>query len=213
MRRYAGAVLLVLISAGLLYTAFRPQPVDVDLAVVARGPLKVTVDEDGKTRIKEKYVVSSPLAGRLLRIDMEPGDKVDHGESLLATLQPRDPTLLDARELASAEARVKAQETALLRARPDLEKARTALELAESEMARTRELSRERALSRQELDRAVANYRQRREEYRAARFSETIAEYELDLARAALLTTDPDSDALNDAVQFPMYSPIILSVS
>ena len=61
---------------GLGY-AFWPQPVEVDLAKVERGSLQVTVDEDGKTRIREKYVVSAPLAGRLLRIDMEAGDPVE----------------------------------------------------------------------------------------------------------------------------------------
>ena len=55
---------------------FWPQPVAVEVATVGRGPLRVTVDEDGKTRIKERYVVSTPLAGRLQRIDLDPGDAV-----------------------------------------------------------------------------------------------------------------------------------------
>ena len=83
--------------------------------------LRVTVDEDGKTRIREKYVVSAPLNGRILRISMDPGDEVDAGKTLLTMIEPRDPELLDARSVAQAEARVKAAEAALRQAEPTLE--------------------------------------------------------------------------------------------
>ncbi len=208
MKRFALTSVAAIVSVALLYVAFRPQPIDVDLAAVARGALQVTVDEDGKTRIRERYIVSSPLAGRLLRIEMEPGDAVQRGNSLLATIQPRDPALLDARELASAAARVKAQEAALERAQPVLESARVALELAESELGRARQLAREKGISVQALDHAEADYRLRSEEYRAARFSERITEYELELARAALLSTNPESDGEGPIAQFEIHSPI-----
>ena len=77
-----------------------PQPVEVDLVEVERGTVRVTVDEDGKTRIREKYVVSAPLNGRILRISMDPGDEVDAGKTLLTMIEPRDPELLDARSVA-----------------------------------------------------------------------------------------------------------------
>ena len=114
-------VLLVLaaIVAGLGY-AFMPQPVEVDLVEVERGDVRVTVDEDGKTRIREKYVVSAPLNGRILRISMDPGDKVVAGKTLLTMIEPRDPELLDARTVAQAEARVKAAEAAVRQAEPNL---------------------------------------------------------------------------------------------
>lgn len=208
MKKFTLVTVLALVFIALSYVAFRPKPIAVDLATVARGKLQVTVDEDGKTRIREKYIVSSPLAGRLLRIDMEPGDAVRRGNSLLATIQPRDPALLDARELASAAARVKAQEAALERAQPELEGARLALELAESELGRAREIAREKGISEQALDRAEAAYRLRSEQYRAARFSKRITEFELELARAALLSTDPESDGQGDNHQFEIHSPI-----
>ena len=96
-RRYlipAGAVLLLV--AALAY-AFSPRPVPVSLAEVAVGPLRVTVDEDGRTRIKERYVVSAPLGGQLRRIELEPGDTVKAGSTLLAVIEPPAPNLLDAR--------------------------------------------------------------------------------------------------------------------
>ena len=208
MKRFPLMLLAVLVLGALLYVAFRPQPVDVDLAAVTRGELRVTVDEDGKTRIRERYIVSSPLAGRLLRIEMKPGDTVLRGDSLLATMQPRDPELLDARELASSEARVKAREAALQRAQPVLESARVALEFAESELGRAREIAREKGISDQELDRAESNYRLRSEEFRAAKFSERITEFELELARAALLRTNPENEGKENNHQFEIHSPI-----
>jgi HlyD family secretion protein len=193
---------------GLLALAFRPRPVDVDLAPVVRGSLRVTVDEDGKTRIKERYVVSSPLAGRLLRIDLEPGDAVTRGSSLLAVLEPRDPTLLDARELASAQARVRAQEAALDRARAEVERTRASMEFSESDLARARQAAERNVISKEELERAVLFDRQSQESFRAARFAEDMARYELELAQAALLVAQGKEAENTQDSHFEIYSPI-----
>jgi HlyD family secretion protein len=120
---------------GLVY-AFLPEPIEVDLVPVKRGKVRVTVDEDGKTRIREKYVVSAPLNGRILRISMDPGDKVAAGKTLLTMIEPRDPELLDPRSVAQAEARVKAAEAVLRQAEPNLETARNAQALAEANVTR-----------------------------------------------------------------------------
>ncbi len=123
MRNIGSKLFVLLLVAGIavgIGYAFMPQPVEVDLGTIGRGLLRVTVDEDGKTRIREKYVVSAPLAGRLLRINMDPGDEVKAGETLLTVIEPRDPELLDARTIAQAEARVKAAEAQLRRVEPDL---------------------------------------------------------------------------------------------
>ncbi len=126
-----------LIVAGLAY-AFIPRPVAVDLVKVDRGTVRVTVDEDGKTRIHEKYVVSAPLNGRILRINLDPGDKVVAGKTLLTMIEPRDPELLDARSIAQAEARVKAAEATLQQMEPELEKSRAGQAWAEAEAVRIR---------------------------------------------------------------------------
>src|SRR3989337_2850994 len=141
--RNLGSKLFVLfvvlaIVGGLVY-AFLPEPVEVDLVAVERGMLRVTVDEDGMTRIREKYVVSAPLNGRILRISMDPGDEVDAGKTLLTMIEPRDPELLDARTVAQAEASVKAAEAALKQTEPMLEKIRAEQAYAESELARLRQ--------------------------------------------------------------------------
>jgi HlyD family secretion protein len=76
---------------------FRPQPVAVDLAVVERGPLRVTVADDGETRVKDIFVVSAPVPGLMRRIELEAGDEVKAGETIVARIEPTDPSFLDRR--------------------------------------------------------------------------------------------------------------------
>jgi HlyD family secretion protein len=181
---------LAAIAAGLVY-AFMPQPVEVDLVKVQRGDLQVTVDEDGKTRIREKYMVSAPLNGRILRISLDPGDKVIAGETLLTMIEPRDPELLDARSVAQAEARVHAAEAALRQVEPNLQTARDAQALAEVDLTRARQSARSNAITPAELDEKEFVYRQRSEELRASKIAEEIAKFELQQAKAALIRSRP----------------------
>ena len=174
-----------------------PEPVQVDLAKVSRGAIRVTVDQDGKTRIRERYIVSTPLAGRLLRIDLDPGDKVAAGETLLATIEPRNPELLDARSIAQAEARVKAAEAALDRMVPMLEKAQADQEYAEAELRRIRD-ARSRspqAVSESEVQSKLLAQRTSNALLRSATHNEEIARFELDQARAALIRSRPQTNA------------------
>lgn len=186
-------LVIVAVVGGLVY-AFLPEPVEVDLATIGRGTVRVTVDEDGKTRIREKYVVSAPLVGRLLRINMDAGDPVVAGKTLLATIEPRDPELLDARTVAQAEARVKAAEATLKKVEPQMEEVRVAQAYAESELTRMRRGARSNAITESEVENAELLYRQRSEELRSMRIQEEIAQFELEQARAALLRTRPRED-------------------
>jgi HlyD family secretion protein len=174
--------------------AFIPEPAEVDLTPVRRGNVRVTVDEDGKTRIREKYVVSAPLVGRLLRINMDPGDAVIAGKTLLATIQPRDPELLDARTIAQSEAQVRTAEATLRRVQPMLEEARLAQTFAEKELVRGRQAVRGAAISQSELENLELLYRHASEELRSTRVAEEIAQFELQQAKAALLRSRPRSD-------------------
>lgn len=212
LRRLLMFVILAAAVGAVVY-ALMPQPVSVDVAAVTRGALVVTVDEDGKTRIKERYVVAAPLGGQLLRIDLDPGDPVESGTTLLTAIQPIDPALLDVRSRAEAQARVRAAEAALKQAEPRVETARIALEFAESQWGRTRDLYNRDTISREEYENAELLYRSRGEEFRAARFAEEIARYELELARAALVRSQPANSSSGngsevDAGQFEIHSPI-----
>ncbi|MGH7803511.1 MAG: efflux RND transporter periplasmic adaptor subunit, partial [Candidatus Binatia bacterium] len=178
---------VVLLVVGAVVWGFRPQPVEVDLAPIERGPLRVTVDEDGRTRVRERYVVAAPLAGRLRRVDLDAGDSVQRGSTVVAIIEPADPNPLDARARAETEARLRAAEASRKRAGAERERARAAHALAESDLRRARELSTSNVLSKQELDRTVERERAAAEESRAAAFAVDVATFEADQARAALL--------------------------
>ena len=140
---YLGAlVLLTLIAAGLW-----PRPVPVETATVTRGTLQATVNEEGKTRIKQRYVVSAPVAGQLRRIPFKAGAEVEAGQTVVAIIDPVSPTLLDARTRTAAEARRDA-------AVANLDKARAALSFAASELRRFQKLYDEQTVSIQELESA-----------------------------------------------------------
>jgi len=209
MRNLGSKLFVLLVAAavvaGLGY-AFFPEPAEVDLTPVRRGNLRVTVDEDGKTRIQEKYVVSAPLVGRLLRINMDPGDAVEAGKTLLATIQPRDPELLDARTIAESEARVKAAEATLRRVEPMLKKAQDVQAYAEKELVRGRQAARSNAVSQSEFENYELLYRQASEELRSQRIAEEIARFELQQAKAALLRSRPRPEDGADSEANSFYS-------
>ena len=186
---------IALLVLGMVIMGFMPQPVEVDLATVAKGNLRVTVDEDGKTRIRERYQVLAPISGRLSRVSLKAGDEVVAGETLLATIQPSNPELLDARARQQAEARVKASEASLQLAAANLEQAQADLELAAKELKRAKELFNVNSgnLSQKDLDAAVHKERVAREMLRAAEFSQQVRAFELEQAKAALLTTSTDA--------------------
>src|ERR1043166_1385801 len=98
---YAGAVLV----AGLIVAGLWPQPVPVETASATLGRLRATVNEEGKTRIRQRYVISAPVAGHLRRVDFKAGAEAKAGESVLAIIDPVAPNLLDARARSLAEAR------------------------------------------------------------------------------------------------------------
>ncbi len=177
-----GAIFLL-----LLISAFLPKKVEVEMAEVRRGPLLVTVDEDGETRIREKYVVSSPLNGQLLRIDLDPGDLVVAGETVIAEIDPADPALLDSRSRAQAEARVKAAAAAVERSRAAIEESKARKKLTERDLVRQRILWESKNTSRQRFDDAEYQDRAAAEGLRSAELAIQIAEFELEQAEAALI--------------------------
>ena len=138
---YAGAVVLVgLITAGLW-----PRPLPVETARVTVGTLRATVNEEGKTRIKQRYVVSAPVTGQLQRIPFKAGAEVRAGETVVAVIEPVSPTLLDARTRVATEAK---RDTAVA----NLEKARAGQRFAASDLRRFEKLHAEKMVSVQELE-------------------------------------------------------------
>lgn len=208
LRRLLLQLIAVVVVVGLLGYSFWPRPLEVDAARAVRGSLRVTVDEDGKTRIKERYIVSAPLAGRLQRIALRAGDPVMAGETLLAVIEPSDPDLLNDRSRAEIEARVKAAETTRKQAVPKLEHARIAHELSVKELRRISNMVVGRETTAQDFDSAVHKKRMANEDLKAAQFALQIADYELELARAALTRTRPRSPGDADSWRFEIHAPV-----
>lgn len=192
LRRAVPAVVALIVLAGIAWGLW-PRPVDVDLAGVTRGPMRVTVDEEGKTRIRERYLVSAPLAGSLLRIPLKAGSPVVAGQTVLAVLEPGDPAFLNAREKAETEARVKAAEAAGQLADARVVAARKEYDLAVGNFARVRQAHARGAASAEDLHTAEVREQVRAEEVRAALFTARVSTFELELAKAALVRSEPKS--------------------
>lgn len=184
---------LALAAAALVGYAFLPPPAEVEIARVERGPLEVTVNDDGKTRIKERYLVAAPLGGELMRVSLHAGDAVRAGETVLAVIQPGDPSLLDERSLAESEARVKAAEARIEHAQALSDRASAAYNEANARYARIEKLLPSGAASREQYDVALNALRTATEDVHAGEFAVKIAEYELELARAALIRSQAGS--------------------
>lgn len=200
-------MLIVLLAiAGLIVFAFLPKPVPVDIASVTRGPMRVTVDEDGKTRIKDRYVISAPLAGRLVRIQLKPGDNATANTTMLAVIEPRDPELLDPRAKVEAVARVSAAQSLFDQSIPNLDRAAALMEMAKKDADKQRSLRERNAATEKEYDDAVLMERVRTQEFNAAKFAQEIARFGLAQAKAALIRTDP-SGVADTGANFEILAP------
>jgi HlyD family secretion protein len=192
----------------LIVLALLPKPVPADMAPVVRGVLLVTVDEEGETRVRDRFVISAPVPGRLLRIALEPGDEVVAGETVLATFQPSTPIPLDARSRAEAEARVRAAEAALGSAEANDERADAELRYAQSVLERYRKLAEDQIVSSERLEEAELDLETRRKSQRASEFAVRNAEHELGAARASLVEAYSSNPGHERGEPIVLYSPI-----
>ncbi len=177
----------VLVAAGLVY-GFMPRAVPVDLAEVTRAPLTVTVEEEGKTRVTERYTVSAPVAGFVRRIDLKAGDAVAAGQAL-AVIEPARAVALDPRSRAQAQAQVSAAQAALAAAQENARAAAAGAQLAQQERARAESLRQSNFVSAQVLDSARTAETRARAAEAAAQHAVRVARFELETARAAVAST------------------------
>jgi HlyD family secretion protein len=200
-----GAVALGVVAA--IITASLPKPVIVEIAAAQRGSLTVTIDEDGRTRVKDRYVISAPLAGSLARIELQPGDRVEAG-AVVAHLLPLPAPLLDPRSQAQSRARLAAAEAASRQAQAAESRARAAMEFAESEIESQRRLAARGSIPQQRLDRAELELRTKREDLASATFGVRVARHQVDMARAALGRLDRGAQAGDQGSQMMLKSPV-----
>jgi HlyD family secretion protein len=202
--RRALIALAVLVVVGLVAVAWIPNPVEVEVVVVVRGPLLVTVNEDGRTRVKDRYLVSAPLTGNLARLDLEAGDAIEEGQ-VLARLVPLPPPLLDSRTRAEAKARVDAAMAARRQAQAAVNRARFQRDFAEQESKRALAVVQQGGLARSDADRAVSTYGSSKEDLRSAEFGARVAEHKLTLAQTALTQLSGQGE---EGEQLDIISPV-----
>jgi HlyD family secretion protein len=177
-----GLLLLGVLALGLL---LRPSPAPVEVAEVTRGEFLRAVEEDGRTRVRERYAINAPLTGMLDRSRVKAGDAVEPG-TLLATIHPLVPPLLDARTRKQLEAEEGAAEAAREQAHAALSRAEAGHRFARAEMERARMLERQGALPERERESAELKLREAARALEAARAGEHQATHELEQARAML---------------------------
>ena len=197
-------LLLALIAWGLW-----PKPVLIETGVAARGPLTVRVSEEGKTRVRNRYVVAAPVAGKMRRVVLKPGDDVKAGDTLLTTIEPVAPPLLDPRTRAQAEAVVSMTEASRKQATESLEARRAALKMADADRDRMRAVTRGGTLSESDRDKMEGDAAIRAAEVRAAEFSLQVIDYELAQARAALERPDPVASGNVAEVKSPVSGRVL----
>jgi len=180
------AVPAVLLAGGL-WLAFRPQPAEVDIVTVAEGPLAVTLAEEGRTRIRDVFVVSAPVGGRVLRARVEEGDRVAAGETVLTEIEPADPAFLDPRSETEARRAVAAAQAGVALAEAQIVQARADLDYAAAELARTRGLHARGVVAERVLDEAQRLNDTRAAALRAAEAVLAMRRAELSVAEARLM--------------------------
>lgn len=199
----AGLALVVLIAMMVI-----PQPELADFAAVTRGDLEVTVEHEGKTRVRDRFVISAPLSGRVLRIELEPGDPVLAGETVLASFRPSEPAPLDARSRAEAQAQVRSAQSGLEQARAERERVRAQHAFAATELERVRRLAEQGIASRQALDSAEAEAEALAEALASAEAGLRTARHQLEMASARMLEPGGDAGGDGNRTVLTLRSPV-----
>ncbi len=197
----------LLISAALalivvLILAFQPRAVPADVVEVKRGPLVVTVHEDGRARVKNRHVVSAPLSGSLARPELHPGDAVEAG-TIIARIVPLDAPLLDVRSRSQAEARVAASLAAQRQARALVERAQAAREFAQINAERMRQVADRGVATELQREQAELQLRTATAELESARFGAQVADSEVRMARAVLGRLTGQGTTNEDQLEVP----------
>jgi len=185
LRKHPVIALITVLIVATLAWGFWPKPVLVETVAVEHGPLTVTVEEEGRTRVIDRYVISAPVDGITCRLQLDVGDAIAKDQVLL-TLSPLESRVLDPRSRAQAEARILAAESALRAAEEQARAAAASQQLAASELERQRPLLEKGLVSRTAYDEAETDAETKAAERRSADFKVEVAQYELKSARSVL---------------------------
>ncbi|MDP1654068.1 MAG: HlyD family efflux transporter periplasmic adaptor subunit [Rhodocyclaceae bacterium] len=211
LRARIGFTLLAVAIAGGLALGFYPGAVPMETVTVVKGPLAVTVEEEGKTRVRDRYVISAPAAGHVRRIGLRVGDAVK-ADQTVAVIEPVRSSALDPRARAQAAATLQAAEAAVAAAQANTRAATAQADLARQELTRANSLLDSKFISAQAIDRARTEADRAQAAQAAAQHAATAAQFERERARAALanatlLQGRQPSDAL--AVRTPVAAAVL----
>jgi HlyD family secretion protein len=207
-RRRAVLGLVLVAGAAALIWGLRPQPIAVDLGTASRGALRVTLEQEGRTRVLDRYVVASPVTGYARRIPLEVGQAVARGATV-AELEPLRADTLDPRRQAEAAARIAAAGSALSGAEQRASAAASASELAQAELLRVRALRLQGHVSPAAEDRAASDAQRSGAEQRSAQFAVAAARHELEAARTLLQYAGKPSGAGLVTVRAPVAGKVL----
>ena len=203
LRKHPAITIASVVIVGLLIWGFWPQPVLVEAVTVKRAPLTVTIEEEGRTRIIDRYIIAAPVDGMACRVQLDVGDPVTQGEMLLSVSPLKSP-VLDQRSLAQARAQVAAAESSLRAAKEQATAATAAAQLAVTEHARLQPLLEKKLIARDAFDKAATAVQTTAAAKRSADFNVEVAKYELEAAKTMLHY----SDVGVKTERIPVYSPI-----
>jgi len=206
-------IILWSIAAGVLLLVLyglKPRPIEVELAQVRTAPLTVHVMEEGKTRIRNRYVVAAPVSGQMKRVSLKAGDEVEANKTVLTVIEPGLAPLLDARTKAQAEARVAAAEAALSQAQQALEMTKTSARFAQTNWDRVRSNATAGSISANDRDNIEREAEVRAKEVRAQEFALKVAGYEVTQAKAALIQlAHPEAQGTPLEVKSPVSGRVL----
>jgi HlyD family secretion protein len=190
MMKRAITLLLLLAAGAALAWAFWPRPLLVEMTAVDKRDLVVTVSDEGKTRVREIYSVSAPITGHLLRVNLHAGDDVIAGTTVVASMRPVAPALLDARSRRMAEVAVDAALAAVELATTQVKQAEAQRGFLVSELERARTLVRRGAIAERTYQKAQLDEQVAAAELGRAKANLAVQQQQLESARAALIETD-----------------------
>lgn len=208
MKRLGLLTLLLVVVAGF-YLAMREQPVAVDIARITSGPMKVTIDEEGVTRVKDVYAVSSPIAGYLDRTTLDEGEPVKANETVIASIHPLDPPFLDQRTRAELTAAAEAARSAVALAKVELQRAQTAYTLSNANYERAAKLEKTNTISISQLERAYSEMQLEKAQIASTEATIRLREAELASAEARLQQpTDANDPRIDQDCCVSIVAPI-----
>jgi HlyD family secretion protein len=206
LTKHPGILVISVLVIGLLIWGFWPRPVLVELVEAQRAPLTVTIEEEGRTRVIDRFIISAPVDGVACRVQLEVGDTVQAGQTLLS-ISPLESRVLDPRSRAEAGARVAAAKSTLELARQQADAAEASANYQRSEIKRLKPLAKQGVISSGAFDKAQMDLLTAEATLRSANHAVEVARYEQQAAETALqysagtVTGDP-------AIRVPVKSPV-----